>query len=855
MGSRDRTSMASRTPRPEERERRRLSPRLLLGVPAPLGPGPCPGEQVRPGRCPGDQHVTRRRRAGKISEAHVLRDPTTNPHSQNAPELTGTMGEQEKAGTEDKGLVSPKSKLPGAPVTSAWADARLRDAARRLRHRTALHRTPLAEGDLSSAECSPQAAKPTAVSSAQESTAQLREEHCGAACCELQTVPLMEQVKRIRLPRSIDSYTDPCYLLWLLLLTSAYSWNCWLIPVRLAFPYQTPDNAYCWLAVDIVCDTIYLGDMLFVQPRIQFLRGGDLIVDSGELARHYRSSVKFKLDVASVMPLDVFCLFFGFNPIFRTNRILKYRSFFEFNHHLESIMDRACVYRVVRTTGYLLFALHLNACLYYWASHHEGIGTTKWVYSGEGNQYLRCYYWAVRSLITIGGLPEPQTLFEILFQLLNFFLGVFVFSSLIGQMREVIGAARAAQSDFRMHLDHTLAYMSTYSIPEAVQTRVRTWYQYTWDSQRMLDESALLEVLPAAMQSALALDVNFSILSKVDLFKGCDTQMLCDLLLRLKSTIYLPGDFICRKGEIGKEMYIVKQGEVQVLGGADGAQVLVTLKAGTVFGEISLLAATGGNRRTASVVAHGFANLLTLDKKALREILVHHPDSEKLLRKKARVLLKRKTPATRATSPVEGRAFPFPPGPQTPKLYRALLGGTGRAGLARLRRLRREQMAQVSREAMGSDGRRWARPPLPDGDLSLHIVRHDCMVCRYDFNTSSPLPRKTVCTPEEGTEDRDVEMQEDGCLLAATGGNRRTASVVAHGFANLLTLDKKALREILVHHPDSEKLLRKKARRAALPRGAAHHSLLISVAPAKTEAEAKAGDEVLMVEVREQAPQ
>lgn len=36
-------------------------------------------------------------------------------------------------------------------------------------------------------------------------------------------------------------------------------------------------------------------------------------------------------------------------------------------------------------------------------------------------------------------------------------------------------------------------------------------------------------------------------------------------------------------------MYIVKQGEGQVLGGSDGAQVLVTLKAGTVFGEIRYL--------------------------------------------------------------------------------------------------------------------------------------------------------------------------------------------------------------------------------------------------------------------------
>lgn len=36
-------------------------------------------------------------------------------------------------------------------------------------------------------------------------------------------------------------------------------------------------------------------------------------------------------------------------------------------------------------------------------------------------------------------------------------------------------------------------------------------------------------------------------------------------------------------------MYIVKQGQVQVLGGADGAQVLATLEAGTVFGEIRYL--------------------------------------------------------------------------------------------------------------------------------------------------------------------------------------------------------------------------------------------------------------------------
>lgn len=49
-------------------------------------------------------------------------------------------------------------------------------------------------------------------------------------------------------------------------------------------------------------------------------------------------------------------------------------------------------------------------------------------------------------------------------------------------------------------------------------------------------------------------------------------------------------------------------------------------------------------------------------------------------------------------------------------------------------------------------------------------------------------------------------------MLAVGGGNRRTANVIAHGFANLFILDKKDLNEILVHYPESKKLLRKKAR-------------------------------------------
>ncbi|KAM6143018.1 cyclic nucleotide-gated channel beta-3 [Phoenicopterus ruber ruber] len=645
------------------------------------------------------------------------KENSQNTVAANAPEPSKTEKSTEPAKTtqqeqhqlnDGKDANSTQKPAPSGFKTNEYADAQLQDIVRKMRERATVYKEKLKDPVLSSPESSPTASpskkqpppppkEEKKEEKKEDAEAKPEEDHyCEMLCCKFKKSPLKKYMEYLRLPESIDSYTDRRYVAWLMLVTVAYNWNCWFIPLRFVFPYQTPSNTIYWFTIDIICDICYLCDLLIFQPRVQFLKGGDIISDRVEMKKFYHSSMKFRLDVISVLPFEVLYFFFGFNPAFRANRMLKHNTFFEFNDRLEAILDKAYIYRVIRTTGYLLFILHINACLYYWASDYEGLGSTRWVYDGKGNMYLRCYYWAVRTLITIGGLPEPQTLFEIVFQLLNFFLGVFVFSSLIGQMRDVIGAATAGQNYYRSSMDNTVSYMNTYSIPKVVQNRVRTWYEYTWDSQGMLDESELLEQMPTKMQLAIAIDVNFAIVNKVDLFKGCDTQMIYDMLLRLKSIVYLPGDFVCKKGEIGREMYIIKQGEVQVLGGPDGTKVLVTLRAGAVFGEISLLAAGGGNRRTANVVAHGFANLFILDKKTLNEILVHYPDSEKLLMKKAKVLLKEKgKPAP--GPPVEqarGLASLFGQKQETPKLFKAMLGGKGKEGLARLLQLKREQVIE-----------------------------------------------------------------------------------------------------------------------------------------------------------------
>ncbi|XP_067904997.1 uncharacterized protein [Heterodontus francisci] len=570
-------------------------------------------------------------------------------------------------------------------ITSAIVNERLQELVRSFKERTELVKEKLIDPDASEDEGSPSASPtkkaPEVPPPPPEEEKEEEEEHyCEMMCCRFKTKPWIRRIKALGFPSSVDPFSNPLYVLWLSIVVLAWNWNVWLIPVRCTFPYQTSDNIHLWLLMDYFCDLIYLMDIAVFQSRLQFVQGGDIITARKPMRENYMKTPKFKMDLVSLLPLDVLYIKLGFRPVLRVPRLLKYTTFLEFNDRLEAIMSKAYIYRVIRTTIYLLYSLHINTCLYYWASDYEGIGATKWVYDGEGNSYMRCYYWAVKTLITIGGLPDPQTVFEILFQLVNYFTGVFIFSIMIGQMRDVVGAATAGQTYYRSCMDNTVKYMNSYKIHRVVQNRVRKWYEFTWASQGMLDETELLVQLPEKMRLDIAIDVNYSIVNKVALFQGCDRQMIYDMLKRLKSVVYLPGDYVCRKGEIGREMYIIKAGEVQVVGGPDGKTVFVTLRAGSVFGEISLLSVGGGNRRTANVVAHGFANLFILDKKDLSDILTHYPDSQKLLRKKAKKLLSKDDNKQVKPAP-KGFLHIIPPRPETPKLFLAALSITDRFGI------------------------------------------------------------------------------------------------------------------------------------------------------------------------------
>ena len=107
--------------------------------------------------------------------------------------------------------------------------------------------------------------------------------------------------------------------------------------------------------------------------------------------------------------------------------------------------------------------------------------------------------------------------------------------------------------------------------------------------------------------------------------------------------MFSPGDYVCRKGDIGKEMYIVKRGRLSVVAD-DGETVYATLGDGSVFGEVSILNIAGnktGNRRTANVRSLGYSDLFVLSKDDLWTALTEYPEAkEKLIDRGKDILMK-----------------------------------------------------------------------------------------------------------------------------------------------------------------------------------------------------------------------
>ena len=73
-------------------------------------------------------------------------------------------------------------------------------------------------------------------------------------------------------------HADRRYVAWLAVVAVAFNYNMWFIPARLVFPYHNAAANPYWIFFDLLSDLVNLIDIMVWQPRLQFVRGGDIVV-------------------------------------------------------------------------------------------------------------------------------------------------------------------------------------------------------------------------------------------------------------------------------------------------------------------------------------------------------------------------------------------------------------------------------------------------------------------------------------------------------------------------------------------------------------------------------------------------
>ncbi|NXB35834.1 CNGA4 protein, partial [Eulacestoma nigropectus] len=382
-----------------------------------------------------------------------------------------------------------------------------------------------------------------------------------------------------------------------------------------------------------------------------FLEDGILVQDVSRTRRRYLGSWTFPWDVMAVLPTELLCLLPGVPrvpgvPAARANRCLRVPRLFEAFDRCETRTGWPNVFRVAKLILYLLLGIHWHGCLYFALSARLGLGVDPWVcpsFARLLRRYLHSFYFSTLVLATVGDTPAPQREEEFLFVTAGFLLAVLGFATITGNISTVIVNLSAADAAFYPDAGPVRRYLRARGVGGRLAGRVARWHQHLRAQRKLPAEREVLQYLPRGLQAEVAASVHLAALRRVGLFRSWEHGVLRQLVLRLRPQVFGPGEFVCRRGDVGREMYFIREGRLAVVA-EDGVTQLAVLGEGLYFGEISLInikGNTAGNRRTANILSIGYSDLFCLGKEDLAEVLAEFPCARAAMEAKGRELLLR----------------------------------------------------------------------------------------------------------------------------------------------------------------------------------------------------------------------
>ncbi len=358
---------------------------------------------------------------------------------------------------------------------------------------------------------------------------------------------------------------------------------------------------------------------------------------------------------------------------------------FYYNHYMDTVETMVSalpfldagpvVLRIIKFIVYLLVAIHVFGCLFITLAnlrHEHGnymlfeggpqtplLVNDVFAIPGSDESYafrkkFRQYYGGVyfSTLLIVGyGVALPQNEADVVYSLFIVVAGTALFATIVGTVVALIEQLGATEQAFQDKMRNIKDYMRFRSVDEKLQKDAFTFFNIVQRSGRGIDQEEIMGDLEMSIKRNISQYLHRSIVSQVPLFQQCGELFIQDICQYLRYTLLLKDYRIVNKGEIGKEMFFIGKGSVEVIS-EDGSVVFAKLQAGKFFGEVALLSADA--RRTASIRAAELCEVYVLTKEDFDDVIGRYPDAKRIIQEE--IERRKQPPKPAAPTPITAAA-------------------------------------------------------------------------------------------------------------------------------------------------------------------------------------------------------